>query len=272
MKTTLKIGEREIIVNENGERKWTSLGLKQNEACVLPFIYLIQNVETHFVSMKEPNEEQQELLVMMSEYEYGNLDFDSDDEEEEFLEKYDEMKENGIGSKSVTDLGGISLKIEGDKYILEYEFDGTCPSERILTKEGNLLSEISTKRIFISLMNGETLCDFNIEDVSNGNLGINPNNEIEEFIKVCLNEEDLPSVGVLYNEYKDKNPSIDKAFKRLYSKAYIEKNNALKDVVTFVRNEDYSLQFLLNMSEEDMKKGMELFPDKQFVYSMKEVN
>ena len=267
MKTELIIGDKTFTLNENGEKSFSSLELGSEAFQVPVWIYLIQNVETHFISMRTPNEEQQEALAMMELLEGGAMPFDDEEDIQDFLERHQELVGDGIFNQEIIDLGGVGITIEGNKYKLEYFFDGICPSEKISTIDGRVLSEISRDKITISLMNGETLCNFNAEDVSEGNLGINLDNNIEEFAKVSLNEEARPSVGVLFHEF-DQNEKFRKAFKKIYEPAYKEKNNALRDIVTSVCNPDGTIDFLSGVTKEVIDEGMKIFPDKQFIYAL----
>lgn len=269
MRAILTIGEEEILLSKEWKFVKAAIGLDSNMIHVLPFIYLVQNIETHFISLRTPTEEQEEYLQIMEAFESGIHEFNSETEMREFLDKYEELVGDGIGNQDVQELGGIGIKIEGDKYVLEYYFDGICPSEKISTVDGKVLSEISRSRIYISLLNGDTLCDFSIESINNPDLGISLDNGIEDFIKSSLNEESLPSVGVIMNEFPD-NKRLERAFKRIYAPAYKEKNNALKDIIVAVDNGDGTLGFLTDLSDDVISKGIALYPNKQLIYTVEE--
>lgn len=266
MYTELIVGKETFKLNEDGKNLHKSLEFSGLANQVPIFIYLVKNIETHFVSMKMYTEEQLELQNIMDEIEGGFMPFETNEELEEFSRHYSE-KMDIVGNDEIRDLGGVGLKIHGDKYILEYFFDGICPSEKIYLKDGTLLSEVSRSRIYISLLNEEKLCDFSIEKLNPDDLGLMSGNDIEEFIKVNLNEETLPSVGVVYNEFKENN-ALARAFKKIYSTAYTEKNNALRNVVSHVVEEDGRVTFLMGMTQGNIDAGMALHPDKLFIYSV----
>ena len=267
MYTELIVGKEVFKLNENGDNLSQTLEFSGLASQVPVFVYLIQQVEHSFISMKFPSEEQLEIMELMEELECGTLSFENDSEADAIYNAYAEKVEPGIFNQEIIDLGGVGITIHGEKFTLEYFFDGICPSEKIYTKDGQLLSEISRSKIFISLMNEETLCDFTLDDIDSDNLGINPGNEVEDFIKVYLNEETLSSVGVIFNEFGD-NQKFIKAFKRLYSVAYREKNNALRNIVSSTIEEDGNISFLVNMTQGVIDAGLALHPDKQFIYSI----
>lgn len=266
MKVELIIGEKKIVLSENGKNKFTKVVLDSREYQIPVFLYLIQNVESHMFSMGMPTEEQSQLLEVMEQFESGMFE-GSDEEVQEIMDKYEEILSDGICNQEIIDLGGIGLVIEGDKYKLEYFYDGVCPSEKISTLDGRVLSEISSSRIYISLMDGAKLCDFSIESVNSPTLGLDNTNSIEEFIKVSLNENTLTSVGVINNEFGD-NQELTKAFKRIYAPAYTEKRNALKYMSSSYINEEGNFEFLSGVTQETVDRVAEAFPDILLLYSL----
>lgn len=262
MKTTLRVGEKEY--NLNGEEK--KLGFDGLARQVPIFIYMIQEVDKKFISLRFPTERQEELMAISDQIDLGFVPFETDEELQKFYEEYDEVVGSGVYNSEIEELGGLGLRIEGDKYVLEYEFNGTCPTEKIFTKDGVLLSEISEDRVYIQGVNDKVICDkmLNVVDEEFFNKNYNP---LIEMIMENLNEQTLTSVGVLVNEFEN-NKDLKEAFKKIYSKAYVEKRNALKDIICNVLNEDGSVRFLIDVTEDIIDEGLKLYPDKTFVFSV----
>lgn len=267
MKTILRVGNEKYVLNENGkntESKFSFSGLANQ---VPLFMYMMQEVDKKFISMRYPTDEQIEVMEINDQIDSGLVPFETEEELQAFYERYDEVMSEGVCNQEILDLGGIELIIEGDKFKLDYEFDGDTPSEKIYGKDGNLLAEISRDKLYIEGINGKIIYDKNFNVIYKDFYTDNYISGVDMVLS-NLNEGVLTSVGVLGNEFED-NKDLQEAIKKIYSKAYVEKDNALRNIISYVVNDDNSLSFLIGVEEEVIDEGIKMYPDKQFIYSVK---
>lgn len=232
----LKIGKEETSLTENKT-------VKLNDVNELLFIHSIKNVATHMLSLAVPTEEEQEVIDMYEEL----CNADGTDENpfseevaEEIIDKFFDLKFNGISNKYLQDIGGISLEIESGSYEFMYEFDGVDFKE-VIKKDGKVLVDNAHPKLFIAGLD-TPLVDVNVNE-----------SDVDEPLAALWasenSESTFCSAAVLCSEYKDLG-SVDKAWKKILKPAYVALGNELQKIITELFNENGESKLLMDVPED----------------------
>ena len=267
MNVELRVGEEKYQLMKNGELQSGKYKFDGLASMVPVFMYTVSKAHMHIISLRALNEEQSAMFATYDLYNQGICPFESQEEEEAFMDKFEEMNLDGIYNEDFIKLGGATLSISNDKFLIEYEFDGYFPSEKISIKkdgEFKVLSYIAEDYIHIEGLDG-TICRYTEES------GISSNSPLVEFARAEFREEALTSLGVLVNEFgnhgSEETDKLLKAYNKLYKQAYTMKENALRHIVSCIKNNEGNDVLLHDIEESRIDEVLEEFPDLVIVFS-----
>lgn len=232
----LKIGKEETVLTENKTVKLDNV----NE---LLFLHSIKNVATHMLSLAMPTEEEQEVLNKYEELcsvEGTDENLFSEEEEEEIVNNFFDLKSKGISNKYLKDIGGISLEVESGQYKFMYTFDGVDFGE-VIKKNDKVLVKNVHPELFIAGFN-EPLVEINVND-------FNADGPLESLWDNENSESTFCSAAVLCFEYKEFS-AIDKVWKKILKPAYVALGNELQKLVTELFIENGESKLLMDVPEE----------------------